>query len=467
LKEQTVLFLSYAFPPLASSGTFRVARFAKYLPEFGWRPVVVSARPSHAIYNEVDPSLARLIPPDIVVSGTAVLRPLVAARKWSRQLFPRPSANGIAAAPRRIAPGGRAARPLHDLLQVLLATPDRHVGWILPAVSASLPLIRRHRPRVIFSSGPPHSAHLAAIILKQLSGLPVVCDLRDPWARNPWDATGSLLQQRAQSLLERLCVRQADTVILNTENACREFVSCYAGQNHGEFTVIPNGYDPALTPSLQYVSGCQASSGPGGRLRLCHCGSVYGNRSLLPLAKAAAKLKDTEHRFELRQVGPVAADGELRAYLDEHDLAQSILLDGEMPHDRALAKMAAANVLVVIQGGTGLQVPAKLFEMLPFRKPILALTGPGPTAEIVRNYDLGIVVDPDDHDAIATAVTRLAAGSLKVANECGAQRAFRDFDGRQLTGKLADVLRSCIQSGGSAVKLTRPSVSIGTAIDDC
>ena len=38
-----MLMLSYAFPPVAASGTFRVARFAMYLPEFGWRPVVVTA----------------------------------------------------------------------------------------------------------------------------------------------------------------------------------------------------------------------------------------------------------------------------------------------------------------------------------------------------------------------------------------------------------------------------------------
>jgi hypothetical protein len=98
----------------------------------------------------------------------------------------------------------------------------------------------------------------------------------------------------------------------------------------------------------------------------------------------------------------------------------------------------------VIQGGTDLQVPAKLFEMLPFEKPILALTGAGPTADIVRNYNLGIVADANDHDSISDAITRLSAGWTNGNRDLGAQRALHDFDGRRLTGQLAQIFRNCI-----------------------
>lgn len=437
--------VSYAFPPIASSGTFRVARFAKYLPEFGWRPIVVSPRPEHAIYNPVDPSLARLIPSDIVVERTSVFRPLVALRKWSRVFLPWRSDNGPAGVQTPVTGTVQWSRPVRDFFGSLVGTPDRHVGWILPAVKASLPLIRKYRPRVIFSSGPPHSAHLIAIILKRLTGLTVVCDLRDPWARNPWGTTSGFFQTRSQSLLERICVCRAHTVILNTENACREFESFYEGEDHAAFTVIPNGFDPALTSCVQpqTLSGNFAQS--NGPVHLCHCGNVYGNRSLLPLVKAIEELKSLGRRFEFKQVGAVEANCELTAYLSEHDLESDVLLEGQLPHDQALANMAAVDILVVIQGGTDLQVPAKLFEMIPFRKPILALTGPGPTAEIVRKYELGTVVDPNDPNAIATAIKHLAAGSIDTVDRPGARQALCDYDGLRLTGKLADVLNNCVQ----------------------
>ena len=40
-----VLILSYYFPPLGMGGTQRAAKFAKYLPEFGWEPTVVTTLP--------------------------------------------------------------------------------------------------------------------------------------------------------------------------------------------------------------------------------------------------------------------------------------------------------------------------------------------------------------------------------------------------------------------------------------
>ena len=38
-----LLMIAYHFPPLAgSSGVQRALRFARYLPEFGWEPVVLT-----------------------------------------------------------------------------------------------------------------------------------------------------------------------------------------------------------------------------------------------------------------------------------------------------------------------------------------------------------------------------------------------------------------------------------------
>ena len=444
LEEHSVLMLSYAFPPIASSGSFRIARFARYLPEFGWRPIVVSPRPEHAIYNQVDPSLARLIPSDIILEGTSVPRPLISARKWARVLFPgRPDKGPVGvqtpntAKPQRI-------RPVRDLFGTLVGTPDRHVGWILPAVRASLSLIRRHRPRAIFSSGPPHSAHVVAIILKRLTGLPVVCDFRDPWARNPWQALNSRFQPRAQSLLEHMCVRRADAVVLNTENALQEFDSYYANQQHGEFTVIPNGYDPVLAETEQ-IPNLTNNSIPANRaIRLCHSGTIYGHRNLLPLILAIAKLKASGSSFELEQMGKVDSVGKVTESISRNQLTNEIHLRGHFFHDQLLAQMRKADILVVIQGKADLQVPAKLFEMLPFRKPILALTGSGPTADIVQKYKLGRVVDPENHDAIAGVLPLLASGWPEADDQSHARQALHDFDGRRQTGMFAEVLTNCV-----------------------
>ncbi|HMT12896.1 MAG TPA: glycosyl transferase, partial [Ignavibacteria bacterium] len=39
-----VLIISYYFPPSGGPGVQRVLKFVKYLPEFGWQPIVLTVK---------------------------------------------------------------------------------------------------------------------------------------------------------------------------------------------------------------------------------------------------------------------------------------------------------------------------------------------------------------------------------------------------------------------------------------
>ena len=43
-----VLIIAYRFPPYFSSGVLRIAKFTKYLPHFGWEPIVLTASEGRA-----------------------------------------------------------------------------------------------------------------------------------------------------------------------------------------------------------------------------------------------------------------------------------------------------------------------------------------------------------------------------------------------------------------------------------
>ena len=58
--------LAYHFPPSAAAGVFRTLRFVKYLPEFGWQPLVITISPE-ANADNVDPKLLEQIPQTAVV----------------------------------------------------------------------------------------------------------------------------------------------------------------------------------------------------------------------------------------------------------------------------------------------------------------------------------------------------------------------------------------------------------------
>jgi glycosyltransferase involved in cell wall biosynthesis len=327
--------------------------------------------------------------------------------------------------------------------------PDPYVWWIGPAFRAALAVIRTVKPDVILSTSPPHSVHLVGLALKAWTSLPWVIDLRDPWARNPWQASHDWkLRQSLHRVFERLCVRRADLVILNTPELAEDFERTYARAWRTRFSVLPNGYDPDLLPHVQRLIA-QAPRDPH-VLRIGHVGAVYGRRDLAPLVLAMEKLLAAGRRVRLDLVGPIDQSQEIEALVRARGLAEHVKLWGRVRYDEALLHTAQSDVLLVIRNNTPLQAPAKLYEILMFRRPIVALDdGGGAAARLVRQFSLGAVADPTDAASIAAAVEAAvaAAGNGRAAQ--GRENALAEFDGRKQVARLATLLDQAARNSPS------------------
>src|SRR5437868_14296796 len=70
--DRSLLFLAYFFPPRGGAGVQRSAKFAKYLPQFGWKPLVIAhGGMADNASGVLDPTLLNDLPPDHVVRYTA------------------------------------------------------------------------------------------------------------------------------------------------------------------------------------------------------------------------------------------------------------------------------------------------------------------------------------------------------------------------------------------------------------
>jgi glycosyltransferase involved in cell wall biosynthesis len=453
VNSHRVLMLAYLFPPVAGAGTFRTARFARYLPKFGWTPIVVSIRPESA-GEPRDDSLYHLLPEKTVVRRTTVWNPEQAlANLWptrwrisKRRASPTPNGNEDGATGSDAATtNDHAARTVErldwkqlarHLRDLALYTPDKYVWWIKPAIDAACKMIPRWTPEVIYSTGPPHSTHLIAGLLKWKSRLPWVADFRDPWARKPWGyKVRNPWGQRTLSHFERLCIRAADVVILNTDLMVNEFRTHYKYEPPEKFVAIPNGYDPALLPVG--VAAAAVTTGPElKRIVLCHPGSLYRKRDPRPLLLAMRQLLNEQTPVAFQQIGMCDPRFELSGFLREHGLDSAVHCESAMPHQEVLQSMQKADILVIVQPETAMQIPGKLFEMLLMRKPILALTDAGATADVVSRYSLGVVASPKDPVAIANAIRNIVLNRASCA-AAGWDQALEAFDGERLTGLLA------------------------------
>ncbi|HEX6987538.1 MAG TPA: glycosyltransferase, partial [Planctomycetaceae bacterium] len=270
MSGQKALLIVHDFPPTSSAGVFRTVRFAKYLPAYGWEPLVLTA--SVGSGDEGGRRLLRDLPDGLRIER---IRPW----SWRRSAEKRTGGGGSSAesleARDRNGMGrerGLSMRIAASAWQFLTETPDRQVWWVGPAVRAGRRLIREHRPEIVYTSGPPHSVHLIGLRLKRVEGLPWVADFRDPWARRPWAKRRNPWGNRLAGRFERFCVRFADRVILNTDAAAEEFRRAYPGEPAEKFDVIPNGCDPDLAARAEAFLR-EASVRDRGLVRLLHPGS--------------------------------------------------------------------------------------------------------------------------------------------------------------------------------------------------
>ena len=108
-------------------------------------------------------------------------------------------------------------------------------------------------------------------------------------------------------------------------------------------------------------------------------------------------------------------------------------------HDAVLRRMALVDILVIIEPVATLKVPAKFYEMLLFRKPMLVLTGEGALADVMREFGIGMIANPDDPGEIAEAIRRILQSLRGGVSEGDWDRALAAYDSRRLTEELAEV----------------------------
>jgi len=366
-----VLMVAFHFPPMnVSSGIQRTLRFAQYLPEFNWEPVVLTAHPR--VYPGVSPARLAEVPQHLQVRRAFALDTV---RHLSlRGAYPR-----------------------------WMALPDRWWTWWLGAVPAGLSLIRKLKPEVLWSTYPIATAHLIAYTLHRLTGIPWVADFRDPMSEADYPANP--LERRAFQWIEYRTLKYCERAVFTAPGALRIYAERYPDILRSRFTIIENGYDES-----SFV-GAERSAEPGrsgrGPLVLVHSGIVYpSERDPRPFFAALSELcgnggiKRGELRVVLRATG---SDDYLRGLIARYDIGGIVMLEPALPYRAALTEMLAADGLLLLQAAIcNNQVPAKLYEYLRARRPILALTDPaGDTAAVLRNAGIDTIARLDSQEEIA------------------------------------------------------------------
>jgi glycosyltransferase involved in cell wall biosynthesis len=373
---------------------------------------------------------------------------------------PRPGERGhprIADAAGSAARGGRLRGALKALGAALVRhvlIPDEQIAWLPGALARTLYLIRKEDVSVVYSTSPPNSGQVLALLVKRLAGRPWVADFRDEWTegiRRKLAYQKSPRRGRIEAALERAVVRAADHVVVTTEKAREHFLRKYPFATGEKVSVITNGFDPA--------DFAASASGVGlldrRMFNLTLTGSVEAMFDARPFLAAVRALADEDERVRqcLRVNFVGTKRGKYDGYIRDHGLDGNVRYLDYVPHQVSLQYLAESDVLLLCQipvyESASAKLSAKLFEYLYMRKPILALTLPGLTADILGRSGLGTVVDPNDQARITDALRALYLGWREGRPRPPAADAYiGDFDRARQTSRLAEIFDRVVGSAG-------------------
>ena len=398
-----VLMLCYHFPPVSAAGTQRSMGFVRWLPHFGWKPLVLTVRAARNRFERSGEPMPTTV--DVVRSY-----------EWDlhRMLM---LATGV-------------LNKICDLLRVPRRSgfffewclPDSQIAWFTTLRGIML----SRQCACLYASCSPFSSAVSACLIKKATGKPLVLDFRDAWALNPHGNYGDR-QRKVLARLEEWVVRTCDALILNTPGAELVYRRRYP-EHAAKMTCIPNGFDALNVPrDLPPVS----------KLSIMHVGDFYRSRNPDRLLQALANIGNRD--IEFVQVGLM-----FDSY-DQFKDSVSIRVIDRVAHAEALRLMQSASVLYLCQGWeTGvtdyIAVASKTYEYLATGLPILADCPPGDNADLVRQYaSRSWVVTSTDVGDIETAV-RDAYGTRNALRPEVSPAFVQTFSRERLAGLLSGVL---------------------------
>jgi len=372
--SKKVLMIAHAYPPYNSIGALRAAKFAKYLPKYGWEPIVITRAWEEETHGLEEPH------------GIKVIRTGYRDRlRFFRRIGSRRIVSTSKSTPSEREKWNEIRKAASFWLREFLAYPDEFVGWKTYALQAAQKILQEEDIHLIFSTSPPATSHLIASELQRETGLPWVADFRDLWTQNHY-IRHSAVRRPLERRLERETLSRASVLV----TVSSPLVEKLRDLHRKPVEVVTNGFDqddysgppPPLTP---YFS-------------LTYTGRIYAGKQDPSLLFAAVReLLQTgvidPRRFRIRFYGPDGAlVEELAARFGVNEL---VSYEGRVPYTEAVRCQRESTALLLLNWQApeekGLYT-GKVFEYLGAKRPILAVPGNGGVVdELIRDTKAGVV----------------------------------------------------------------------------
>ncbi len=427
-----VLIITYYWPPNAGVGVQRWLKFSKFLPEYGWEPIVFT--PENPDFNIKDNTLDANIDQNIKVIQIPIWEPFSIFDRITRGKNKKNIKQGLVL--EKSKPSWKDK--MFIWIRGNIFVPDPRKFWVKPAVSFLEKYIQDNNIQAIVTTGPPHSMHLVGLKLKRKTGVKWLADFRDPWSN--WDLHEKLLVGKwvmnRHKNLERQVLQEADKVVTVSNNLANDL----ARLGTRKVDVITNGVDE------DDFKGLLKKEVAVDKFRISYFGLLNEMRDPTVFWEVLTAIckEDASFQSDLElNIGGIVSESILDNLKQNKFISAALKYKSYIPHKQVFEELRRSALLLVILNKTDNAkwiIPAKLFEYLVTGKEILLL-GPenSDAATVLEEAKTGNTVDFEEREKLKVIILN-AYQNYKSGNSRLRTADFSKYSRKKLTGNLSVLL---------------------------
>jgi glycosyltransferase involved in cell wall biosynthesis len=365
-----VLIITYGFPPTNSAGMHRILRFGRWLPKYGWLPIILT--PKYSYYHRQDN--------ENIVYVERYFSYVFRKSGWIEKSL-----------------SSHAKKTNRNILSLLIRKtflnqliPDKTITWLPSAVKYGENITDNMSIDVIWSSIGPATCGLIGSKLTKKTGIPLLLDYRDPWMLIDYHKMG-LLKRKINNTLERHMISVASNVMVTSEPMRELFIS-HKFVEKSKIHVITNGYDEELQ---QIENNNESIDIDKSKINITHTGSFYGDRQPYSFIKAIKLLVNeySEYRdkIKINFIGYTDLNDNIKKYCEDEGIGGMFNHEGIVAYKKAMKYLMESDILYLLNGESeinNIYIPAKIFDYIAVKKPILFI-GKGQPVDIINKLRIG------------------------------------------------------------------------------
>lgn len=421
--------MSYYYPPLGGIGSLRSQKFARYLPDFGWQPIVITPERGS---SWVDPTLEDGTGRGVEVVRTRSINLGSPFKTGSQNGSVNAASNGKARLAGK-AQGYPAIQAIKRAVRTWVYLPDGQIGWFPYALRACKQTLETRQVDVIWSTSFPLTAHMVAYRLKLATNKPWIADFRDLWTNSGYSDS---LRKRLDEVIHAKLLTKVDAVVTVSETLAEELRRITCGKKRVE--VIRNGFDSADFDGIRREEPRKWTT--------TFVGSFYSFYDPSPFFGALQRLID-KGRIQ-REDAQVVFVGEANPYLQRlatrYEVGDITAFTGLIANRESITYQINSSLLLFPLHGSGASpghITGKLFEYLGARRPILGIVSPDFEAgRIIEETGSGVALNAHDGDSIERYLLDSYLRFKSGTDGCLSGEDLSTYERRYTAGQLANLM---------------------------